>query len=72
MTSSGIKKTSTQFWTVHDRMPVILASGIAEEWLERLEVGFLKPITEDFLIKTPALSGSLRVESEQAKPKFID
>jgi len=53
-------------------MPVILASGIAEEWLERLEVGFLKPITEDFLIKTPALSGSLRVESEQAKPKFID
>ena len=55
---------------VHDRMPVILTPDVAEQWLERPDAGFLRSIADDFLIKTSAPAGSLRVESVQAELKF--
>ena len=55
---------------VHDRMPVILTPDLAEQWLERPDAGFLRSIADDFLIKTSAPAGSLRVESVQAELKF--
>ena len=37
---------------VHDRMPVILAPEVAEQWLEKPDASFLKPIEDDFLVRT--------------------
>ena len=37
---------------VHDRMPVILTPEVAEQWLEKPDIGFLKPIEDDFLVRT--------------------
>ncbi len=38
--------------SVHDRMPVILTPEAGEAWLEKGGVGCLKPIDDDFLVKT--------------------
>jgi putative SOS response-associated peptidase YedK len=37
---------------VHDRMPVILNPELAQQWLERPDATLLKPIEDDFLIRT--------------------
>jgi len=36
---------------VHDRMPVILTPEVAEHWIEKPDLGFLKPIEDDFLAR---------------------
>ena len=37
---------------VHDRMPVILNPELAQQWLEKPDASFLKPIEDDFLVRT--------------------
>jgi putative SOS response-associated peptidase YedK len=37
---------------VHDRMPVILNPELAQQWLERPDATLLKPIEDDFLVRT--------------------
>jgi putative SOS response-associated peptidase YedK len=55
---------------VHDRMPVILTPDVAEQWLERPDAGFLRPIEDEFLIRIPASVESLQVKSVQTELKF--
>ena len=55
---------------VHDRMPVILTPEAAEQWLERPDATLLKPIEDNFLIRTAEPAGSLKVYSQQTELKF--